>query len=170
MLAKRRARYYGAICLAIFLMVCVVITETPRLWPWGRVVLAPASLDGMATISLSPDSKMIFITCAPYHPSLLRRLFHSTLSGAFMVQRNVPIRSVSARAGSAHIDYQENLLSVVYADSSRFVFSTAPGASVVTTKGDFYNSVGIGTYSVAGIGTHAAFVASHDWTKRYCGI
>lgn len=171
MLIRRRVVYYGAICMSVFVILCVVTVKTPGIWPWGRMVVAPASLDGMVTISASPDKKLTFITCAPYHPTFLRRLVHSTLSGAFVVQNGGAKRNVVAHIGRAHIEFQGDLLNVVFADSSRFVFTTAQKGSIPIEDGEVDYSVGIATDSVAGFGSHAAFVASRDWTKHgSCGL
>lgn len=126
MLVTRRVVYYGAISLATFVVLCAAIVKTLGISPWGRMVVAPASLDGTVTISMSTDNTLTFITCAPYHPALLRRLFHSILSCAFVVQHRGATPNAVAHAGNAHIEFQDDLLSVVFADSSRFVFTTAP--------------------------------------------
>lgn len=168
MLARRRVIYCGGICLATFVVLCAVTVKMPGILPWGRMVLPPASLDGTVTISTSPDKKLTFITFAPYHPAFWRRLVHSTLSGAFVVQYWGPTRNVVAHTGSAHIEFQGNLLSVVFADSSRFAFTTAPKESRVPGEGEVDYVMGLATDGVGGFSTHADFVASRDWTKRSC--
>src|SRR5487761_374412 len=129
MLVRRRVIYYGAICLA-FVILCATIIKTSAISTPGRMAVAPASLDGLVTISSSSDKKLTFITCASYHPTFWERLLHTTLSGAFVVQHIVPTPNVVAHAGRVHIEFQGNLLSVVFADSSRFVFTTAPKKSI----------------------------------------
>jgi hypothetical protein len=67
-------------------------------------------------------------------------------------------------------------LNIVFADSSRFVFTSKPKNSLFPEGGDLPQggevqySVGLATYRVVGLSTHASFVASHDWTKRSCGL
>jgi hypothetical protein len=171
MLVSRRVINYGAICLTTLVVLCAVTVTTPSIVPWGRMVVAPASLDGMVTISTSPDKTLTFITCAPYHPTFWRRLVHSTLIGAFVVQHRGPTRNAVAHAGRAHIDFQGDLLKVVFADSSQFVFTTAQKQSIPLEEGEVDYSLGLGTYGVTGFSTHAEFVASRDWTDRNsCGL
>ncbi len=166
MLARRRVIYY----LAIIFVLCSATLISSRIASSGRMVVAPASLNGMVTIAMSSDNKLIFITCEPYHPTLWRRIIHSTLSGAFVVQRIDSTSDGIAHAGSAHIEFTGNLLSVVFADSSQFIFSSEPKKSVFLDKGVVDSPVGIATYVVSGLDTHADFVASRDWTQRSCGL
>ena len=170
MLVKRRVVQYGAICLATFVVLCAVAVQTSGILTWGRMVVAPASLDGVITISTSPDKERTFITCALDHPTFLQRLFHSTLSCAFVVQKSGPKRSVVTHVGRAHIDFQGNLLSVDFADSSLFVFTIVPKGSIPLEEGEVDYVTGLATYRTKFIDTHAAFVASRDWTKRSCGL
>jgi hypothetical protein len=165
MLVERRVLIYRFICLAAFLVLCAVTVRMSG----GKRVVAPASLDGLVTISMSPDKVLTFITCAPYHPTFWQRHLHSTLSCAFVVQHSGPTRTV-AHAGNAHIEFQGDLLSVFFADSSRYVFTTRPKDSIPLGQGEVDESMGIASYGGGGSGTHAAFVKSRDWTKRSCGL
>lgn len=171
MLITRRVISYGAICLAIFVVLTAVIVKPLGVSNSRAMVAAPAALDGMVTISTSPDKKLTFITCAPYHPSLLQRILHSTISCAFIVQHFAPTRNVIAHAGRAHVEFLGDLLSVAFADKSRSVFTTAPKGAY-REEGEVDYSDGIATYSVAGFGTHTAFVASHNRTQSRgsCGL
>jgi hypothetical protein len=171
MSARQRGIRYGAICLVALAVLLTVIAKIPGIANRGKMVVAPASLDGMVTISMSPDKVLTFITCAPYHPTFWQRHLHSTLSCAFVVQHSGPTRTVVSRAGNAHIEFQGDLLSVVFTDSSRYVFTTRPKDSIPLGEGEVDESMGIATYGVGRFDTHAAFVKSRDWTKRgSCGL
>ena len=171
MLVRRRVIYYGVTCLVLVIL-CVAIIESLGILIPGRMVVAPASLDGLVTISMSPDKKLTFITCASYHPTLWHRLLHTTLSGAFVVQHLTPAHNIVEHAGHAHINYQGDLLNVVFADSSRFVFTSAPKGSISPMEGTVECSVGLASDSVTGFDTHADFVASRNWSEqgRSCGL
>lgn len=172
----RRAKLYGAIFLAIFGVVALsaLFLMTSRMLPWGATVTSPASMDAMVTMSTTPDKELILITCTPYHPSLMQRLFHSNLSCAFMVQHDAPMRSAVARSGRAHIEFQGDLLSVDFADESRFVFTTQSKGSYPPEEGYVSYVEGIGTYPSTGLASHAGFVSSRDWSARgrarSCGL
>jgi len=170
MINRRRSIYWGTIGFAIFLVLFAVVVPPGRLAA-GGMVRAPASLDGMVTISTSADKKLTFITCARNHPALWRRLVRSTLSGAFVVQYGKPTRDSIAHAGEAHIEFLGNLLSIAFADSSKLTFTTAPKVPTSSEHGDVVGSVGLATNSVYGFRTHADFVASRDWTQpQVCGF
>lgn len=171
MLLGRRGKYFGAMCLAAVVLLGLVVVERPEALPWGRIVTAPAAMDGMVTISTKPDKSLIFITYSPEHPSLWRRLLHSTVTGAFAIEHFGSNHTSVAHHGLAHIDYERGVLGISFADSSRFVFTSAPRSAIPTEKGEVDSSVGIVTYHVAGASSHAGFIAQHDWTKRTsCGL
>jgi hypothetical protein len=162
---KQRAVYWVAVCLATFVVPVALVIKAPGILPWGKMVAPPASLDGVVTISTSPDTTLIFITCSPDHSTFWQRISHSTLSGAFVVQHGGPTHKVVTRTGSAHIEFQGDLLSIVFTDSSRFVFTTARKGSISLKEDDFVDyAVGLATHSVIGLSTHSDFVGSRDWT------
>jgi len=171
MLASRRIVYCGVVCLTLFIM-CALIVGKSGIQASGERVAAPAGLDETVTISMSPDNTLTFITCAPYEPKLWQRLFsHSTLSAAFVLQHGGPMRNVVTHTGLAHIEFQGNLLRIAFADSSRFVFTTVGKGTIPETDGEVVvHAIGLATYRVAGLRTHASFVASRDWSKRACGL
>jgi hypothetical protein len=169
-MSSRRVTYYGAIGLTALILLCSLIIKRPGILPWGKMVVAPASVDGVVTISTSPDKKLTFITCVPNYPPIWRRLLHSTLTCAFVVQHFKPTRNAIAHAGSAHIEFQRHLLSVVFSDSSRFVFTTASEDPAVPGAAEVDYGVGLATHLTAGLSTHADFIGSRDWIKLSCKL
>lgn len=170
---SRRHIFSTALCVATLIVVTVAVARDGASHvPWGEMATAPASLDGLITISTSPDTKLLFVTCEPHHPSLWHRLVHTTLSGAFVVQHGKPTRTIFNRAGDGHLDYEGTQLTVVFADSTQFVFSVEPKGSLPSEPGEVVDYVaGLGTHRVAGLHTHSDFVSSHDWTKGgSCGL
>lgn len=161
----KRTIHYGIPLAALFLLLIGYDVKQS-----GRMVVAPATLDGVVTVETSSDKRFTFITCTPLHPPLWRRLTHSLLSGAFVAQPGKPTGDVFAHTGTAHIEYLGNVIDIVFADSTRFLFSTEPRGYMPPSEGKAEYSTGIATYSIFGLNTQADFVGSQDWTQRSCGI
>lgn len=157
---------YSAICLVTCTVLLTGMTKTPGITNKGQMVVAPATLDGRVTISMSPGKRLTFITCTPNQRTFWQRHLHSPLSCAFVIQHNGPARTALTHAGIAHIEFQSDLLSVAFADSSRYVFSIRPMDAIPTGQGEVDEAMGIATYGVRGLGTHADFVNSRDWTEH----
>ena len=166
MSGKRRMIY----CLLAFIVLVstLLVGATERL-PLGGMIVAPASLDGKVTISTLPDRTRIFVTYAPDHPSLLRQLLHSSITGAFVVQQREPLRNAVAHAGNAHVDFGGDLLNIEFPDAS-FIFTVKPEGSLPAGPANVDYVTGLATFHVSRISTHTGFVASRDWKQNSCGL
>jgi len=172
MLSKRKIVQYTATGLVTLLLSCSALLVLPQFSHFGDRVIAPAEMNGVVTITTSPDNKMAFITCIPDHVGFLKRVFHTNLSAAFVAQLVGSEKTSVSHSGTAHIVFRGDLLDVVFSDSSRFLFTTSrkqlAAQEILGCSGSYVG--GIATYSVSGVRNHADFVSSRDWTRRTCGL